>query len=692
MTRPKTPIYPRPVSPLIAEPVPASADDVYYDGSSDSCSDGEQHAAKRRRIEKLGEQYLRGDGLFIMTAGLKGPLRGWVNPWSKTCGQKRPTRARAFWLDTREERETAAASRSKTSYSTRDDARQPLLQGVISRRTLDCVENGPKVAGNSNRCTASALDDSPTPVRQNDKLRNPDHLLSTKKLQHSINKPQAVSAQPKLLAANSKQPMQDEKLGPKQTFSSHTQDSKAEIYPSTRPHPSLSDRAGALPITNISTVQPDRLVLENQDATRAKHGARTADCDRKSNTRSVHRLSPSTHLPEPECYPLDTSETLQKKQNNPNGDVDAMHDARHLNSIFPAKASIAPYQASTQRQACSGSASKVAERTSMHPKESLPPAISTQSSTTTNTNVMPSAQVVPAESCPSLSAKMIEPEVSPPDNTVSSHHSPSVTSRLPVIEEQPAVMLANSTLPDANETNPNDNDNLQHLRRRGGIVPFSAFKLPLAQTAMTEPNTQEMLATITPLGCTKLVPLQSKSTPATAMRVKPGMQKKRASFAAPPNAEAISSGSPHGSIKGCLKVSKVVCKQMKKGESEGWLSQPFPGKPSLDMETSDEDGGPGEKGSMLRVPSFPCSAPNLQAVPTVNTMTSTSSAHQQDAQQELIRRPVEKHNGEGQADFNLTSAMNDLGSFLGTWDADKEAREFGSGTTSSWVKSALKSK
>jgi hypothetical protein len=375
-----------------------------------------------------------------------------------------------------------------------------------------------------------------------------------------------------------------------------------------------------------------------------------------------------------------------------------MHDARHLNSMFSAKASITPYQAPTQRQACSGSASKVAESAS---KERLPPAISTQSSTTTNTNVMPSAQVVPAvhpplaESYPSLSAKMIEPEVSPPDNKVSSHHSLSATSRLPVIEEQPAVMLANSTLPDANGTNPNDNDNLQHLRSRGGIVPFSAFKLPLAQTAMTEPHTQEMLATITPLGCsaTKLVPLKSKSTPATATRVKPGMQKKRASFVAPPTAEAISSGSPHGSIKGCLKVSKVVYKQMKKGEGEGWLSQPsFFGKPSLDMETSDEDGGPGDKGSMLGVPLFPCSAPNLQAVPTVNTMTSTGSAHHQDAQQELIGHPIEKHNGEGQADFNLTSAMNDLGSFLGTWDADKEAREFGSGTTSSWVKSALKSK
>ena len=46
---------------------------------------------------------------------------------------------------------------------------------------------------------------------------------------------------------------------------------------------------------------------------------------------------------------------------------------------------------------------------------------------------------------------------------------------------------------------------------------------------------------------------------------------------------------------------------------------------------------------------------------------------------------------EEQEDFNLVSAMDDLGSFLGTWDADKEAREMGSATGGSCVKSALKS-
>src|SRR5579859_2478459 len=87
MTKPKIPIYPRPVSPLNAEPLRAQPGDIYLDDSSDSYSDSEQRRAKRRRIERLGEGYLRGDGLFIMTASLKGPWVGWVNPWSKQNGK-----------------------------------------------------------------------------------------------------------------------------------------------------------------------------------------------------------------------------------------------------------------------------------------------------------------------------------------------------------------------------------------------------------------------------------------------------------------------------------------------------------------------------------------------------------------------------------------------------------------------------
>ena len=50
------------------------------------------HISKKRRIESLGQQYLQGRPLFIVSAGLRGPLHDeWVNPWAK---QKKTGRMR----------------------------------------------------------------------------------------------------------------------------------------------------------------------------------------------------------------------------------------------------------------------------------------------------------------------------------------------------------------------------------------------------------------------------------------------------------------------------------------------------------------------------------------------------------------------------------------------------------------------
>ncbi|RAR11266.1 SAICAR synthase-like protein [Stemphylium lycopersici] len=55
-------------------------------------ADAEQRAAKRRRVEAIAAQYLRGRPPVIVTAGLRGPFdHGWQNPWAKpTKGKRRP--------------------------------------------------------------------------------------------------------------------------------------------------------------------------------------------------------------------------------------------------------------------------------------------------------------------------------------------------------------------------------------------------------------------------------------------------------------------------------------------------------------------------------------------------------------------------------------------------------------------------
>ncbi|KAL4737057.1 hypothetical protein BDV11DRAFT_192621 [Aspergillus similis] len=76
----------RPVSPLALEtcaPLDPDPDTCWLAGSDDEL-DQSQLLAQRRRIERLGEAYLKGTPLFILSASLRGPLnKDWVNPWKK---------------------------------------------------------------------------------------------------------------------------------------------------------------------------------------------------------------------------------------------------------------------------------------------------------------------------------------------------------------------------------------------------------------------------------------------------------------------------------------------------------------------------------------------------------------------------------------------------------------------------------
>lgn len=80
--------FPRPVSPITFETCPPTTDDIAYDDllGSDDELDEDGRAAKRRRVERLAGEYLRGNALFIFSASLRGPFEGWRNPWRRERG------------------------------------------------------------------------------------------------------------------------------------------------------------------------------------------------------------------------------------------------------------------------------------------------------------------------------------------------------------------------------------------------------------------------------------------------------------------------------------------------------------------------------------------------------------------------------------------------------------------------------
>lgn len=78
--------FPQPVSPVTFETCSPPVDDIAYDellGSDDELDEAGR-AAKRRRVERLAESYLRGNRLFIFSASLRGPFEGgWKNLWRR---------------------------------------------------------------------------------------------------------------------------------------------------------------------------------------------------------------------------------------------------------------------------------------------------------------------------------------------------------------------------------------------------------------------------------------------------------------------------------------------------------------------------------------------------------------------------------------------------------------------------------
>ncbi|KAK8094203.1 hypothetical protein PG997_000888 [Apiospora hydei] len=75
---------------------PQSPEDVLYLGSDDGLDDATK-AAKRRRYEEKGRQYLRGRPLRLFSASLRGPFEkssGWQNPWLPKNGPLPPSSLR----------------------------------------------------------------------------------------------------------------------------------------------------------------------------------------------------------------------------------------------------------------------------------------------------------------------------------------------------------------------------------------------------------------------------------------------------------------------------------------------------------------------------------------------------------------------------------------------------------------------
>ncbi|KAK2746954.1 hypothetical protein FQN57_002526 [Myotisia sp. PD_48] len=174
-------MYPRPpTSPLFFEPLDSTpADNIVEAGDSDGDGniDDDARAAKKRRIERLAQNYLEGKPLFISTATLRGPFDDdWVNPWKKQpkrqphLSNKPPIPARnAFWGANSEKLpahplSTTAATTSKLTSKTKSTAtaQRSQNQSLSKRRkssnpSLDPQPDGKQPTRNRKRTQETGI-------------------------------------------------------------------------------------------------------------------------------------------------------------------------------------------------------------------------------------------------------------------------------------------------------------------------------------------------------------------------------------------------------------------------------------------------------------------------------------------------------------------------------------------------------
>lgn len=704
----KVPEYPRPVSPVSAEEYPICHDTIVYDEGDESLEDStDQRAAKRRRIESYATAYLRGEPLFILSAQLKGPFgEGWRNPWRRKGGRRAEkdmaqlevpeTTVKPqprFSAGSAHHGSGASSSHSTPIYR----VKQPIKQTLISNKTnvitpvlpIDSaaptfasyagapssknkqVEDWLKKSKGYSQAKEHESPSSPTPLIRSANVR-------TKKWESpaiNVEFPPVPDNIVSLAALPSLQPTNASELG--------------AIIPTTRKpeaQPSQAISTGAGTVQPILVAKPQQTqdvppVVAGRPKTASEDHSRPETAILAVKRRSLHTIPPSSHLPAFEYCRVATREAAQDAR--PRAEADGPHKP---SLVQTAEFSACPdagiptnsnEPSESLHTAEEGLSPGLVELTSASPGK-----VHSRPSTVHD---IPSAQMpvqTALESAPSnLSgtvAMLEEPReerVQGVDHNPLSHVLHDVT--------QPAQGGQPSEFSVAQEHGLDKNTPIQPVH-----LPVS-LSLPSEVTPKpktTKPSdTQEMIESITPfefstIKKTRTLTTHDNSTPRTATKTRAMSKRKRASFAP----EDVSSGSSGGSLKAVMKVAKSTSMHLdtassiknigdNEDEDENSILNSIHHIPTNTQgshfgETAVKNGA---RRGILK------SSVNPSAPALTSGTNNTSSSIKQDAQRVRALDVIESEIELPQDDFDVDAVMDDLGSYLGTWDAEKEALEFG---------------
>jgi hypothetical protein len=798
------PIFPRPVSPLHYEPLYTRPEDILWDqDSTEERNDNDEgtRAAKKRRIEKAGEAYLRGEPLFILSASIRGPLgEGWVNPWSRHKRRVGDLGAESLRGPRKVEIPETAERGGKDKTQRRHERNNVILQKDNLVRPSKQVEifRRSRVHQDPFILDTARLEDRKTPKAPNSQgwLKKDSTPLNVNgdfytEDDQQYGDPSSPIKQPGPARRNT---LLQAEQG--QGLSSETSDAAFDGRAETLIE-ILRKRGNAVksPISarrqEVTHAQKLPSASQGDDSHSAKQPQSPPDSIPKDaaetpTEKQIH--SPAAEIAE-QRLPSPPSEGSSVGQESPQSKTPILIEtcssialANDQPKSFRDAAKHFPINQQHVDSKQQDEKLDPPESADSHPSVP-PPTLSTDTSSATVVGVMPSAQAVQApplnESLPCTGDKLSEQHQDQIQEEEDRAFYLSTQAAITTTHLQLQNEVITPQAPTASSSIDSNMKSTSKPKSKSGITLFSAFNKRQPNSIFTtthgSPNTQDMLNAVTPFDLAttvKRVPLTTippnSESPTfaahQAVKKRATKIKKKASFA-PPLADSTaisSSGSSQGSIKTSLKVSKTgirttpigVPGKPEQGIRNMTTDDPsFPAfnHPALDMETSPEADIESSAGAAASGQNMPGTAASSKpATVTITTHSSKSTSTKQDAQmlppssflyhrayvdEDSVKRLPDHHggatngigvrkgmeygsvgggrrvhptdrvgggleaerrdaaenehdheydngNGDGNGNgnenalsFDLSAAMDEVGSFLLSWDTEREVRE-----------------
>ncbi|KIV93397.1 hypothetical protein PV10_04610 [Exophiala mesophila] len=638
ITKSRAPEYPRPVPPVSAEEYPICPDTIVYHEASHELDNGvEARAAKRRRIERYAISYLRGEPLFILTAQLRGPFTGdWQSPWS--------TRGNADVVvdpPKPEIPETSKIVRQRPSSLPHTPLENVQFKDKEEVHSSDHkVERWLKTNKAYGQFSNGHSQSSPTPQtgpvqRRTKKWESPMIDIEFPPVPDEVvNLAQSLPPLPADL------PVLD------QIHNVLEDDPKviqtAEAQPDQEPVQRPQTRASLM----TDDVRPEFAILA-------------------SKRRSLHTIPASSHLPAFEFRRV----TAREQEN---GEAPADADADAVNTLPEPTVEDVPEYTNIVPTDTTKPGEELEERQN-------PPLINTEQSLSKASSCNETEDQLP-------SAQVIAPL--PQQSTISnlSSHGDMLSelhlSNAPVDEVLAGEYRGAEPAKAPGDTRASNMTPALKADEHPRTVIDAAKEVPVKDSDVTPKadiarqfNTQQMVNSITPFAMSTVKKTSygagSKSSPAKATKSRTSRNKKRASFALE---ETVSASSSHASIRMTMKVAKPA-KSLNANEKilEDNVVQEISQEGEVDISFSGtrvirDKGGKEPSSRGILKASMSGSLNDIKS----SKQTASSSA-KQDAQRVNHFNLGEDEMELNDDAFDVAAAIDDLGSFLGTWDAEMEA-------------------